>query len=331
MDGFAIPQADNRFFKWNEVCGGCDCFLGDGDVAEGWVRQITFPGKFFIERMDYRFRCFVAKPYSGSVPFIELLCLDSVEYVNRETDGGEFAGGPGMNAVLNAVKSGELVFSPFVPITGVRVVIFERFYRHMITERFRDAALDVDALAQFRGGIPVNSAVRLVFSQIRQSMELGINSEMYYESKILELLFFTASKRPNPGAIHKKPRVLPHEDMIAVNSAKSIIDERLRDSPKISELASLTGTSAAKLQNDFQAAFGCTLHSYVQSVRMRTALQKIENTTEPIYIIADNVGCKNPSRFSELFKQAFGVTPSEYRKIGMRVLPQSDMGAEKHG
>jgi AraC-like DNA-binding protein len=46
---------------------------------------------------------------------------------------------------------------------------------------------------------------------------------------------------------------------------------------------------------------------------LEAALRKIDGSDEPLYRIAESVGCKNPGRFSELFRREFGVTPSEYR------------------
>jgi hypothetical protein len=66
-----MPQADNRFFNRSETSDGYDCFLGDWEAADGSVRKISFPSKFFIDRMDCYFPRFVAKPYSTSAPFIE--------------------------------------------------------------------------------------------------------------------------------------------------------------------------------------------------------------------------------------------------------------------
>jgi AraC-like DNA-binding protein len=51
---------------------------------------------------------------------------------------------------------------------------------------------------------------------------------------------------------------------------------------------------------------------------MTEALAKVENTDEPLYAIARDIGCKNPSRFSELFKKTYGVTPTEYRNLKTR-------------
>ena len=307
IDNFAVAQAENPLFRRMDTCDGCDCFLGDGDIAEGYIKQIDFPGKFLVECVNYCFRCFVAKRFHVNPAFIELLCLDSVDYSVHEDEADRVRATSGMRLITKVDKSGKLVFAPDIPIRGVRVVIYENFYQSAISKKF-----PIEAANIFRGDFS-NPASRLVFNQIKRSMESGIASEMYYESKILELLFLIASRawvaEPQRGNL----RVLTNEDMISVNAAKNLIDTRLDKTPRIKELTVLTNTSAAKLQRDFQMAYGCTLHDYVQQVRMETALYKIENTTDPIYRIAENVGCKNPSRFSELFKQTYGLTPSEYR------------------
>jgi transcriptional regulator GlxA family with amidase domain len=40
----------------------------------------------------------------------------------------------------------------------------------------------------------------------------------------------------------------------------------------------------------------------VQKIRLIRALSKIENTDEPLSVIARSVGCSNPRSFSEIFK-----------------------------
>jgi AraC-like DNA-binding protein len=313
IENFAIPQAENRFFRRVDVCDGCDCFLGDGDVAEGYIKQIEFPGKYLVECMNYCFRRFVAKRFHTTPAFIELLCLDSVDYSVHEDEADELRATSGMRIVICAEKSGELVFAPDIPVRGVRVVVHETFYQDVISKKFPTETADI-----FKGDLS-NPASRLVFSQIRQSMESGIASEMYYEGKILELLFLTTSRAHIAEAQRMSLRALSNEDALAVSVAKTLIETRLDRPPLIKELAALTNTSASKLQRDFQTAYGCTLNGYVQRVRMEVALQKIEDTTDSIYRIAESVGCKNPSRFSELFKQTYGLTPSEYRNTICRI------------
>jgi AraC-like DNA-binding protein len=145
--------------------------------------------------------------------------------------------------------------------------------------------------------------------QIGRGMDNGETSEMYYEAKVLELLFLQSRAGTTDVG-----RELPDDDMRAVNAAKQIISSRFRDCPKISELAVMTGTSASKLQKDFKTVFGKTIHEYLWETRMAKALELIETTDEPIYAIAFEVGCRKASRFSEMFKKTYGVLPTDYRR-----------------
>jgi AraC-like DNA-binding protein len=172
--------------------------------------------------------------------------------------------------------------------------------------------LNLDTLPQFDNKNYACPELQIVFNQIKQGMKLGIESELYYESKATEILFLISEKYNNLTKQNEK-RVLKQNDLYAVNEAKRIIDDNISNYPKISEICSFVHVSPAKLQVDFQTAFGCTIHGYVQKVRMKEALHKIEATDEPFYMIARSVGCKSPGRFSEIFRDTFGVTPSEYR------------------
>jgi AraC-like DNA-binding protein len=287
-------------------------------VAEGVVRQLSFDGKFSVENMDYRFDRPAVVPYGTKERFIELLCLDSVEAVNRERGEGEFKITGGVYVYLNQGKNGELVFSPNVPVKGIRIVVREKFYQAYLKNHFPQEPLDIGRLFTLNNTSCLNPELRLVFGQIRQNVEAGVTSGLYYESKITEILYLITAKDIAAHRAHRKlnlGRSLTQEDFEAVRRVKAIIGERLSDSPTIRELASLSGTSAAKLQNDFKAAYGETIHAYVQKVRMAEALNKVGNTDEPLCAIARDIGCKNPSRFSELFKRTYGVTPTEYRTV----------------
>ncbi|MDR1160596.1 MAG: helix-turn-helix domain-containing protein, partial [Syntrophomonadaceae bacterium] len=57
-----------------------------------------------------------------------------------------------------------------------------------------------------------------------------------------------------------------------------------------------------------------TLHEYLSAVRMAKALDLVEHTEAPLYIVAKEIGCKNPGRFAEIFKNTYGITPQIYRR-----------------
>jgi AraC-like DNA-binding protein len=281
--------------------------------VSGFDQPLAFDGKFTVERMEYTFNCPVSMSYHIQEGFVELLCLESVQAVNREYGAGEFKMGSGMYVYRNQGRRGEFVFFPGTPVKGIRIQIPEEFYRDYLKNHFPIKELDAPYPLAFNNKPYTSPAVRFVFGQIQRSMKAGIDLELYYESKITELLCLLAVETSYIQTLSKDKRSLSKTDMKAMNLAKDMIDERISNAPKIAELTRLTGRSATKLQNDFKTAFGCTIHDYLQKARMSEALSKITEMEIPLYEISHAVGLKQPSRFTELFRRTYGVTPTEYR------------------
>jgi AraC-like DNA-binding protein len=312
--GDHIAQIENILFKKFAKPNGDNYFMGNKNIVTGHIKQLSFRGKIVIEQMDYSFLYPVSRQYHTQVPFIELLYLDSGKIVNRDSISVETLVNAGIHIYLNTGEMGELVFSPDVPVKGIRIIVREEFYNGDLKERFPFDNLNIDNIKQLTNQNHSNPELQLIFNQIKKGIEVGIRSELFYESKISELLFLIASKNSNIflQAQNNKHK-LTNNDLFLVNKAKAMIDNNLSRNPKISDLAKFTNISAAKLQLDFQSAFNCTIHDYVQKARMGEALRMIENTDDPLKKIAKEVGCKNPSRFAEIFKFTFGVLPRDYR------------------
>jgi AraC-like DNA-binding protein len=273
---------------------GCD------GPADGFIWKICFAGKFSVENMDYRFGYLASKRYHEHRRFMEILCLDSIEAVHRNEEDGESKVRAGFSVNINRGRAGEIRFSANTAVRGVRIVVAEEFYS-------RKNFLDI-------GSLNVNPELRLALGQIKRSAEREVDAELYYESKITELLYWIGAEEGS-RALPKAERELTREDMEAVGKVKSIIDGCVSNAPRIGELSALSGTSAAKLQNDFKTAYGTTIHGYVQKVRMTEALSKIENTDASLHAIAHDIGYRKPGRFSEIFKETYGMTPTEYRNL----------------
>lgn len=313
--------AQTKGFLFNEVRkpNGYTYFIGNEKIVTGHIKQLSFHGSLFIEQMDYQFYHPVSKQCHTKIPFVELYYAVSLKGSYRYDGSDELSLVPGIHIYFNTGVPGELVFFPDMPIRGIRIIIFEEFYDSYLKQRYPNDDLCIGNLRQYNNQNHVNPALQFIFSQIKKSMESGIVSELYYESKIAELLYLITSENIHKTASAKNNiHILKSHDLLLVNSVKSIINKQLIDTPTISELAKRIHISPAKLQIDFQTAFGCTIHSYVQQVRMKEALWKLENTDETIYQIAKEVGCKNPSRFGEIFKYTFGVLPSQYRDLHRR-------------
>lgn len=80
------------------------------------------------------------------------------------------------------------------------------------------------------------------------------------------------------------------------------------------EIAAHFHVSRAKLDRDFTASVGQTLHQAVNDLRTANAKRLLETTNLPASEIAAAVGISSEYYFYAFFRRETGMTPQEYRK-----------------
>lgn len=78
-------------------------------------------------------------------------------------------------------------------------------------------------------------------------------------------------------------------------------------------LADLINSNPVYLSNTFSKVFRISPMKFLQSVRMKKALEFL-NTDLPIKNIASFIGYISTSQFTDIFKRYYGQTPQEYRR-----------------
>lgn len=101
-----------------------------------------------------------------------------------------------------------------------------------------------------------------------------------------------------------------HEQALAI---KLYIIEHYQD-VTLDALASHFSFSASYLSRLIKRFFGINYASLLQSVRLEKAKELLSNTNMRVTDISANIGYESNSYFINIFKQAFGMTPSQYRK-----------------
>lgn len=81
------------------------------------------------------------------------------------------------------------------------------------------------------------------------------------------------------------------------------------------ELASLCTVSLRTLQRHFSSRYGKTLSEWLRDVRISHAYDRIK-AGEAIKAVSYDLGFKQPSHFSRVFKQVHGVAPSTITSRG---------------
>ena len=118
-----------------------------------------------------------------------------------------------------------------------------------------------------------------------------------------------------PGAeiVARRSTDVVYAEDEAVGRAVRFIREGAGNNPYVGDVARAAGVSRSALQTRFRAALGRTVLEEIQRVRVGRAQALLANSELPMSVVAERCGFPNSQRFSVLFRQVSGVSPSGYR------------------
>ena len=165
-------------------------------------------------------------------------------------------------------------------------------------------ATDVDRISGYEHGAdayltkPFNKKELMV--RIRQLLKLRKQLQAKYSK--LELV----------GHHHEQP--LPPEEQFVVNAIQVVENNIDKSMFNASSLAQEIHLGESQLYRKLKAITGKSTALFIRSVRLRKAKQLLENTGHSVSEIAYQVGFNDPAWFSRVFKEEYGMSPSESRK-----------------
>ena len=102
-----------------------------------------------------------------------------------------------------------------------------------------------------------------------------------------------------------------HRDL--VQRARAAVMRSVDSPAGLSGLASELGVSEFHLCRVFREQTGSTLHAYRRDVRLRLALERLEDPRADLSRIALDLGFSSHSHFSDVLRRTFGRTPTSVR------------------
>ncbi len=127
-------------------------------------------------------------------------------------------------------------------------------------------------------------------------------------SGLIELIILTARKIEAQNA-----QDLSRDDPII----SDLLDEIHRDpagTQSLCQRAASLNLSVSQLSRRFALCTGCGYAQYLRKVRLEQACRLLINTRDPVNRIAEACGYEDIKYFGEIFKQAYGMTPTQYRR-----------------
>ncbi|MDR2434384.1 MAG: AraC family transcriptional regulator [Treponema sp.] len=166
----------------------------------------------------------------------------------------------------------------------------------------------IDALGRFP---PIPDAA-VILKQIGNVSFTGDVKNIWIEAKVLELISIVLDwhRRLETAAGPS----LKEQDRLGIAEAIRYVEEHFSEPLTLEVLAKQSAMSLSKFTAVFKAHTGLSTATYVRRFRMDQAMCLLKNTTAPLSDIAGMVGYKHQSRFSTLFREQFGLMPSEFRK-----------------
>ena len=282
-------------------------------------RSIALPG-VTIERVSSRNREPFSFGFSGPCG---LLSLNERGYRN---DGEtSIAGLPPVPQFLSRRRNlgGLLVYvPPGVRLTGWSVPSIRSSWLNIYlgpTIRSLDGLVGLDALALEPRIHFVDSAVRSTMEKLRGFLDRDAaaqTADQCYAEMLAGILVAELGRAFQPsGSTHRAqtPSGTGHLSRSREALLRVYIEERLAEPLSVACLAELVGLSPLHLVRTFKRTIGVPPHRYILSRRIERAKQLLAHPANSVTDVALAAGFGSSSHFSQVFRSATGMTPSQFR------------------
>ncbi len=176
---------------------------------------------------------------------------------------------------------------------------------------------DHDNSFSFFGAYDLKLADKI--SRLRKLKTKGIIRMIHIEGLVYEILSMHILQH-DKAVKNKKPTtsLLRSELRIIRKLARNIIKNPSKEYT-LDTLALESGLSQAKLQEGFKTLYKRTVTEYIRHIRLEAARDYIRTTEMNISQIVYTIGFSSRSYFSKIFKNKYGISPSEFQNNTLQI------------
>ncbi|MDF7819383.1 AraC family transcriptional regulator [Runella sp. MFBS21] len=192
--------------------------------------------------------------------------------------------------------------SIFIPIIGIQSFINapeESYLKH-----FEEPVLVYDS---------VSPRTRTLFESLMSNSMKTFWEMMDFQENLYAILktIFDQLSQNNTNAIKY---LLKKGDLEAITRARTLLLKDVTQPPTIQQLATEAAMSPTKFKSTFKKVYGESVYQYFLQYRMELAHKWLTDNKMNISTIAHQLGYKNLTHFSRIFKEYFGELPSKYQQ-----------------
>ena len=113
-------------------------------------------------------------------------------------------------------------------------------------------------------------------------------------------------------------RLIQQDKNLLITLITEFISSNLSSDLSVSALCSKFNVSKNLLYSQFQKNFHTTVNEYIINLRIKYAVELLQDTSLPVYQICEKVGIDNYQYFCRIFKKRIGIPPAQFRKASSK-------------
>ena len=107
----------------------------------------------------------------------------------------------------------------------------------------------------------------------------------------------------------------PFEQIETIRRVHDLLTEDLSSRITIEELSKRFLMNPSTMKELFRAVYGSSIAAHIKEHRMERAAELLKDTDQSMAEIANEVGYGSQSKFTAQFRKAYGLPPTEYRRL----------------
>jgi len=173
--------------------------------------------------------------------------------------------------------------------------------------------LDTDHEKVFAYYGSYNLKIAEVVQEIQKIKAKGMLHVMMVEGYVYQILSMHMMQH-NKEVMNKRPQTsLLKRELKTIRSYAKKIEKNIAKDFYLEDISAETGLTQAKLQEGFKLLYNKTVTEYIRHARLELARDHIATTEMNISEVVYSIGFTSRSYFSKIFKEKYGISPSEFK------------------
>lgn len=196
-----------------------------------------------------------------------------------------------------------------------RFMLYDECPPELIKSDLNDIFGDVLAKKSFYHEGYYSLALAEVFEQIKNFSDNYFLRTIFMISSGYQLLGNQIAQYQDDLKNEENRHILRQYEVSRVRDAVLFIHQNIEKTTTIDDLCKEVGLTETKLQEGFKILYNSTINHYINDVRLDLASKLLRSTNFNISEVVYKIGLTSRSYFSKIFKEAYQMTPTEYRQM----------------